>query len=169
MRHPLPFLSLSLVAMLAMGCEPNADACSTESDRSTDISQDRQALVQDNSDFAWSMYAQLSQPEENLFFSPASISAALDMTRLGAAGSTLDEMASVLGESLDEQTHHAEQGGLLTELDEADTCGVQLSVANRVFGQDGLNFESSFEEDLETDYSAPMERLDFSADPEGSR
>lgn len=48
------------------------------------------------SDFAFKMYHQLRATEGNLFFSPASIEAALAMTREGAAGNTLRQMNLLL-------------------------------------------------------------------------
>ncbi len=104
--------TLPILALLG-GCEPGAEECLEESGRSLDVSEDRAQVVSDNDDFAWAMFEQLRSENENLFFSPISMSAALDMTRLGARGETLDEMVSVLGGSQEESLHHLEQGSLL--------------------------------------------------------
>ena len=112
-----PTLSNLLALTTLIACDPSGpnhpEACEIESYRSTEVSAERAVLVEDNSAFAWELYQQLRADDENLFFSPISISAALDMTRLGASGQTLDEMADVLGNRQDESIHHAEQGGLL--------------------------------------------------------
>ncbi len=50
------------------------------------------ALTAQANDFAFKLYNQLSETEGNLFFSPASIEAALAMTREGAAENTLRQM-----------------------------------------------------------------------------
>ena len=137
--------------------------------RSEDVSAERAAVVEDNSAFAWDLYHQVREDDANLFFSPISISAALDMTRIGARGDTLNEMAALLGGSDNESVHHAEQGNLLQELDESDTCGVTLDIANRIFAQDGLGLNSDFTDDLDADYGAPAEQLDYVADSEAAR
>jgi serpin B len=164
---------LTLCGLLA--CEtknnpdPDPEQCALESGRSDEVSEERAAIVEDNGAFAWDLYHQVREDDANLFFSPISISAALDMTRLGARGETLDEMAALLGGAEDEVTHHAEQGGLLQELDESDTCGVTLDIANRIFAQDGLGMNSDFTDGLDVDYGAPAEQLDYVADPEAAR
>ena len=100
-KHSLPLSIITLCSLLA--CEtkdnPEPEQCELESGRSEEVSEERAAVVDDNSDFAWEMYHQLRSDEDNLFFSPVSMSAALDMTRLGAEGETLGQMASVLGDS----------------------------------------------------------------------
>ena len=106
---------LALCSLLA--CESNNDpdpaACEEESGRIDELSEERAAVVKDNSAFGWDLYHQFREDDANLFFSPISISAALDMTRIGARGETLDEMAALLGGSEDEGLRHAEQGGAL--------------------------------------------------------
>jgi serpin B len=54
------------------------------------------ALTAKADDFAFKLYGQLRTTEGNLFFSPASIEAALAMTREGAAGNTLRQMSLLL-------------------------------------------------------------------------
>ena len=54
-------------------------------------------VVAANNRFAFDLYSQLASPEnDNLFFSPYSISVAMAMTYEGAAGETAEEMRSVL-------------------------------------------------------------------------
>ena len=162
--------TLPILALLA-GCdpEPRPGECLEESDRSLEVSEERSQLISHNADFAWAMFEQLREDEKNLFFSPISMSAALDMTRLGARGETLDQMASVLGESEEELLHHDQQGSLLQELEGSNTCSVALSVANRIFPQEGLALESDFEQGVGDYYGAPLAPLDFAMDPEAAR
>ena len=96
-----------------------------------------------------------------LFFSPTSMSAALDMTRLGAAGDTLTQMAHVLGDSQDEATHHQEQGSLLQELDDSDTCSVTLSIANQVFAQTGLSLNPTSKQHWTSTMAHPQKPSTF--------
>ena len=57
---------------------------------------DSATLASDNAAFAFAAYKQLVATNDNLVFSPASISIALAMTYAGAAGTTASEMASAL-------------------------------------------------------------------------
>ena len=58
---------------------------------STLVAQDDASSVSAaNNAFAWDLYRALPKGKDNLFFSPYSISAALAMTRVGAAGRTAD-------------------------------------------------------------------------------
>lgn len=170
-KQVLPLSFITLCSLLA--CEnqnqPEPEQCALESGRTDDVSEERASVVDDNSQFAWDMYHQLRSDDGNLFFSPTSMSAALDMTRLGAAGDTLSQMAHVLGDSQDEATHHQEQGSLLQELDDSDTCSITLSIANQVFAQTGLSLEPDFEAALDEHYGAPAEAVDFQADSELAR
>ncbi len=63
------------------------------------VSSVMEDLSRANSLFALDLYRALSESnaEENMFFSPLSISAALSMVYLGARGETSDEMAKVWG------------------------------------------------------------------------
>ncbi|MBV2129271.1 serpin family protein [Arsukibacterium indicum] len=55
-----------------------------------------QQLVQDNNQFALQLYQQQISADNNLFFSPHSISTAMAMLYAGAAGQTATEMAAAL-------------------------------------------------------------------------
>ncbi|HDR15411.1 MAG TPA: hypothetical protein ENN79_08045 [Desulfobacteraceae bacterium] len=63
---------------------------------------DLRYLVSGNTAFAVDLYSKLKGKEENLFFSPYSISSALAMTYAGARGDTATEMAEALRFSSDE-------------------------------------------------------------------
>ena len=54
------------------------------------------ALARGNQEFGLRLYGQLAEKKGNLFFSPYSISTAMSMVYLGAAGQTADEMAAGL-------------------------------------------------------------------------
>lgn len=119
-------------------------------------------------------------PTANLVFSPASIALALAMTSAGAKGDTLQEMHSVLHLTEGDASHRAMNGlsALLESLnqtkDNAAEGGegvsqVQLNIANSLWGQQGLAFESAFLDLLAGEYGAGLETVDYKADPEGAR
>lgn len=132
--------------------------------------------------FADDMFLHLTSvdPVANLVFSPASIALALAMTSAGAKGATLAEMDLVLHVA-DPSTVHRSMNGLAAALEAANKSQdntadggegiseVQLSIANSLWGQAGLNFEKAFLDLLSAEYGAGMELVDYTADPEAAR
>lgn len=117
--------------------------------------------------FTADLYGELKSKEGNLFLSPYSISAALTMTAAGARGETRDQMASVLGFGDSLGSAHTAQGEALERLQ--GSPGVELSIANSLWGQAGLNFERDFTELLQEHYGAGMRETNFQSEPEQSR
>lgn len=118
-----------------------------------------------------------SAPQQNLVFSPASIAIALAMTRAGARGATAAEMDAMLhvgdaaslphsmnalSAAFDSRTQQVPMPG-------SDSVDVTLSVANSLWAQQGLAFETAFLDLLATEYGAGLQLVDYKADPEGAR
>ena len=118
-----------------------------------------------------------ARPEANALLSPYSVETALVMTYAGADGVTRDQMAKVLHLNGDEGTTHRSFAELQQSLDGVMQRSLQrveqqkkygsasdpvtLTVANRLFGQDGYDFRPAFLELLKTNYNAPMELMVF--------
>ncbi len=126
------------------------------------------AVVAGNTELAVSLFGQLSAAVDggNLFFSPFSISGALAMMYGGAAGSTAQQMAQVLGFPAEPTELAPAFGSLECQLqaNAAGPDGGQLDIANELFGQEGWNFEPSFLSLLQTGYGAPLQTVDFTND-----
>jgi serpin B len=101
-------------------------------------------LVNSNTTFALDLYRALRKEDGNLFFSPHSISTALAMTYAGARGTDLTRRTN-------------------------DIEGVQLSIANALWGQIGYPFLLDFRDTLAESYDAPLRLTDFDNAPEESR
>lgn len=120
-------------------------------------------IVDDGNRFACALFAELSQVNSgNLFFSPASISTALAMTLAGARGETAKEMKQALrltqeGQQLHESFHH-----LLTE---TRTGGVELNVANQLWGQADYQFLTPFLDTVREYYGGGLQSVDFQGNP----
>jgi serpin B len=116
----------------------------------------------------------------NALLSPYSIQEALAMTFAGAAGDTRTEMATVLHYPADDEAAlHRSFAALDKSLQEvARTTAEQaerakkrggpsepvtLTVANRLFGQQGYDFRPSFLSLVKDTYGAPVQVLDFHA------
>jgi len=117
------------------------------------------------------------QGKANALLSPYSIQSALAMTFAGAAGVTRDEMARVLHYTGDEAELHRSFAALQKALAEvtkktaeraenAKRYGgpgepVTLTVANRLFGQQGYEFRQPFLALVRDNYGAPFQPMDF--------
>ncbi|HEY3414264.1 MAG TPA: serpin family protein [Armatimonadota bacterium] len=102
-----------------------------------------------------------SKPGENVFFSPSSISTALEMTYNGASGRTKAEMAKSLhldGRSLD-TVNHANQS-LRTSAMSGDPK-VKVAIANSLWAQKGFPFLATFMQPVRRLYAAAVENVDF--------
>ena len=100
-------------------------------------------LVESNTAFACDLYQAVRQREGNLLFSPYSISVALAMARVGAAGETASQMGAVL------------------HLPGADVAQGHRALASALWGQADLPFREQFLAVLRDDYGAPLARVDF--------
>lgn len=102
--------------------------------------------------------------EGNLLVSPYSLQAAMAMTYLGASGETKESMAKALRFPADAAALGASFRGLSEALKTStEQAGEDLSflVANRLFGQKGFEFRPAFLQQVEQDFQAPLELLDF--------
>ncbi len=126
-------------------------------------------LVRGCNQFALDLYQQLRSGDENLFFSPTSISVALAMTFAGAAGDTQAEMARTMHFDMPyaqfHESMHAFQGFWASP--DKDS-GIRLNLANRLWGQRDYQFLPAFRDLTRDKYSAELAQLDF-ADSEHSR
>ncbi len=112
-----------------------------------------------------------ARTKPNLVYSPASIAIALAMTREGALAQTASEMDAVLGAGAG-----ADARALLKSL--AAPAGKpepgmprapELSVVNRLFGEQTTVFEQRFLDALRDGYGAPIETVDFKRQHEAAR
>ncbi|MBI9020589.1 MAG: serpin family protein [Verrucomicrobia bacterium] len=113
------------------------------------------ALSAQANDFASKLYDQLKSTEGNLFFSPASIEAALSMTQEGARGNTLEQFFQTL------------------EVGSADrpTCfqGLEFENANAIWIDRTFPTLGTFETAVTEKYGAEIRAADFSTQPEIER
>ncbi len=129
--------------------------------------------------FAGRLYGELAGAGgDNLVISPYSVLVALGMTLTGAAGTTADEMRTVLGVGdLGQRWHKGVNAltatieGLAGEHERADgsKAELQLSTADQVFGQRGVAWESDFLDLLAKEYGAGLRTVDFETAAERAR
>jgi serpin B len=159
----LPLLALMLLS---------SPSCAPTSHRppATPSSEVR-AVAEANNHFAFDLYARLRGGQsDNLFFSPGSLSTALAMTYAGARGQTAEQMAQVLHFRLPQENLHAAFGDLRRYWDANDEgSGYRLSVANRLWGQEGFHFLPAFLAVTREHYGAELAQVDFARRTEPAR
>lgn len=127
-------------------------------------------IVQSSSAFAAALYGQLARTQTGSFAaSPMSISLALAMAYAGARADTSAQMQTTLKLSLDSDTTHRAFGTLLRKWAPQDGAQYELTIANRLFGYEGVAFAEPFVEVTRDHYQAPLEKLDFKGKAEASR
>jgi serpin B len=127
------------------------------------------AVATGNNEFALSLYSQLKSAPSNLFFSPYSISTCLAMTYAGARGQTEQQMAQVLHFGTQQQLHVG-FGQLQKELAAAASHkGIQLTIANALWTQQGFAFLPDFLNTAKDEYAANLNQANFATDAEKAR
>lgn len=153
MRH-LVFTALAI----AMAATASAETAKPQVDT---------RVVMANTGFGFSLFQQLVKDtggKENVIISPASLSLALSMTYNGASGTTKDAMAKVLGYpgmTLDQV--NSGNRTLVSAL-QKPAEGVELSIANSLWGRKDVRFEPDFLQRNKDFFQAKITTLDF-ADP----
>jgi serpin B len=163
------------------GGRPPGQSARSDKERVTSpdvAASDLADLVSGNSAFAFDLYQFLREEkaDDNLFYSPYSISLALAMTYAGARGETERQMADTLHFALPQERLHPAFNGLDLELARRgegaagkDGEGFRLNIVNAIWGQDGYEFLSEFLDTLAENYGAGLRLLDFAKAPEESR
>ncbi|MCL9813051.1 serpin family protein [Natranaeroarchaeum aerophilus] len=140
--------------------------------------RDLDQLVAGNDQFALDALMELieEKPDENLFFSPYSIRAALAMTWAGARGETEAVMADALAFALDQDDQHAAFGDLEAELDARsdatennDGEPFTLRAVNDVWGRKEYPYRDEYLDALDEHYGAELHSVPFETDPEAAR
>lgn len=132
----------------------------------TVANNDLHVLVDGNNTFALDMYQSLPR-DENLVYSPFSISLALAMTYAGARGETESQMADTLHFDLPQDQLHPAFNALdlaleeTTKADDKDQEPLQLNIANAVWAEETFPFLQEFLDTIALNYGAEINLADF--------
>jgi serpin B len=158
MRTGFAILALAILLGLAglSGCERGNGA-------GRDLSSEARSLVASNNTFAFELYGRLKGTNQNLFFSPYSISECLALSYAGARGNTEKQMGQAL--HFGTNNVHSAFGELRRYLNQASgRKGLELSVANGVWAKKGQPLLVAFTNVLWQDYDAPAWQVDFATE-----
>jgi serpin B len=136
-------------------------------------------LVRSNNTFAFRLYQTLRDAmdeDENIMFSPYSISMAMAMAYAGAENNTETEMAGALSITLPEDRLHPTFNALDLLINSRGEGAVEdegdpfvLKNVNAAWGQKDYPFVDAYLDLLAVNYDAGMLTLDFITDPEAAR
>ncbi len=133
-------------------------------------------LADGNSAFAFDLYQVFREQNDNLFYSPYSISVALAMTYAGARGKTAEQMADTLHYLLPQDRLHPAFNSLQLELGKRgkgakgkEGEGFRLNITNALWPQVNYRFLATFLDVMAENYGAGLRPLDFAKAPEESR
>jgi len=134
-----------------------------------DTDNDLKVVSQGINKFSFDLYKKLKDEnkEENLFYSPASISIALAMTYAGARGDTEKQMANVLNFTLPQDRLHPAYSKLIENL--KSNKDYELIIANALWLQKDYKFLQKFLNTMEKYYKGGFNEVDYAANPEGAR
>jgi len=147
-------------------------ACGTEDvDREqtideSEISQDDNvnALVEKNNELAFDLLNYLREEEEsgkNIFISPTSLYMVLSLVYNGADGKTKEEMDHLLGFQDPEILN--ESSALFLQYMTGDKPGISLHLANGIWLDERYQFQSDFQQNMETYYDAEIAEVPITA------
>jgi serpin B len=145
----------------------------------------REMVVNGNNQFALELYSKLRGGEDNLFFSPYSVSTALAMVYAGARDATAEQMARALRyptepevlsdlgmaeEPMTPEEFAAAFGQIMRDLNEQGSEeAYELRIANALWAQEDFDFLDSFVEFVESQYEGRVRNVDFVAATEQVR
>ncbi|MEW6141927.1 MAG: serpin family protein [Chloroflexota bacterium] len=172
---------VSLLGLVACVQPVSAEVLQSNKPRLTPAnvpSADVKAVVDGDTAFSLDLYKQLRQatPDNNLFYSPYSISLALAMTYGGARTDTEKAMATALHFTLPQDRLHQALNALSQELNKRgqgakgkDDQPFRLHIVNAIWGQKDYAFLPSYLDLLAENYGAGLRVLDFKQAPDPSR
>ncbi|KAI4876111.1 hypothetical protein NFI96_026145 [Prochilodus magdalenae] len=123
-----------------------------------------------NTHFALDLFKKIrrSNKTDNVFYSPLSISSALAMVSLGAAGNTEAQMSESLHFNKVKEDVHVGFNKLIAELNKQG-APYALSLANRLYGEKTYQFVEKFLGDTKQFYNAELETVDFKSNARAAR
>ena len=138
----------------------------------TIIKNNPESVVDANNQFAFDLYKNLRDDpntgQNNIFFSPFSISSALAMTYEGARGKTADEILSVVHFPTDNEMRRQQFYDINTRITR-NFPRYSLSTANAIWADKMYSFLPEYVQTIQHYYGADATNLDFRNSPEDSR
>ncbi len=174
-----------LLVMLVSACTPQSGNSNSSPEISSSIPRDMEPavpsgnlekLVKGNTSFGINLFQAVKQGDENLIFSPYSISVALAMAQAGAKDNTLQQMNAVLRFSLPVEDLHPAFNALQLELNnrenndyEEGKKDFELNIVNSIWGEKTYTFLPGYLDLLAKNYGTGLRLADFIQQADTSR
>jgi len=127
-------------------------------------------ITENNNLFALDLYKKISNNQENLFYSPYSISTALAMTYAGARGITEKEMSTVMHFPANNAEFYNKYNEVLKNINALNNGStVNIYTANSVWAQMNFKFRDEFLEIIKNNFNSSINLVDFIKETENSR
>ena len=156
-------IGLIILTLFLTGCSVTAKVMDDSQAAPAGINQ----VAAANNQFAFEMYSELSN-NENVFFSPYSISSAMSMVYEGARSQTAEEIQSVFHFPADDITRRSSYASLYNEINKKDK-EYKLNTANALWAQQDYPFLQNYLDIINQYYGGETTNLDFITQPEQSR
>ncbi|XP_043921186.1 leukocyte elastase inhibitor-like [Protopterus annectens] len=126
-------------------------------------------LITANTKFALDLFKHVTgdSNDDNIFFSPLSLSVALAMVYFGARGNTAEQLAKILHYAKTSDVHR--QFKALNAVINNPSSLYEIKIANRLFGEKTFDFVQKFLDNTKKFYQAELSRVDFLHQSETAR
>ncbi|MBW2980644.1 serpin family protein [Candidatus Woesearchaeota archaeon] len=155
-----------ILSVLLVGCAADIEPIEPADD-SKATAEGAKTVIDANNQFALEFYSKING-DENIFFSPYSISAALAMTYEGARGKTADEIQSVFHFPGDDNIRRPSFARIYNQINKQDKK-YKLNTANALWAQEDYAFLPEYLGLVEQYYGGKTTNLDFVTKTEESR
>ena len=133
------------------------------------LENDLKTQIDANNTFAFEMYKSYNI-NENLIFSPYSITLAFALLYAGIAGESEEEIKEVLNFELEQEKLHSVFNKLdLTLIEKDKKDDIELKIENRIWGEKTCTYVDSYLDTIALNYGAGLNIMDFINKPEESR
>ena len=120
-------------------------------------------IAESVNEFAFDFYRNVSDTDENVFFSPVSIYTAFSVLYEGARGDTAEQMLGVFGFEPDDEERHSASAHMMAALNAEDPHAV-LEMANALWLADWFAPYEQYLDIARNTYLATVETVDFAGE-----
>ncbi|WP_421118033.1 serpin family protein [Aquihabitans daechungensis] len=185
MRAPIPLLAATVaVALLLPACGDDggprvASLVEGEGEYEPATTEQAAAGAAVITKVGTDLYAPIAAEagDGNIAFSPLSIASVLAMTRVGADGASAEQLDAFLGTGTDGAPPASVMGAAQVvedhtgpvQLDDGEMGEIDLTNANALWGQSGVEWQQPFLDELKTGFDTGMWMADYIEDPDNAR
>lgn len=159
-----PILMLAVLLITLGGCSEGGGSKVSYEDRQAAAAKLDSGLAVQNNQLGVKLFSQLWKPGSgNVTVSPYSVAAALALAYNGAAGETAEELGTLLGYAQQERQKLNDSHQALLQVMNAAGPGIELKIANSVWGAENLPLRKDYLKTAETFYNATVKVTDLAA------